>query len=194
MELITSPTPRLSISGRTLRIRDAVPILVLAFATTGCGEAGHSSEAVEEPSPGEGFADAAPAESAGEQQANVNDRGARQSLPEWFPEAFPLPDEYLIVRMTAGQYDPVGSSIVATIAIGGTPEAQRDYYHEALGAEFEDVRMEDDVLRFSGHGFELGTVRLRENRGETNMTNTIDSSDFPVVLDLMLQERREAGR
>ena len=116
------------------------------------------------------------------------------ALPEGFPDAFPLPDEYMIVRMNVGTYDPVGLSIAANIAIDGDVDEMAEFYDEALRSEFDDVQVleeiQDTPWRFSGHGFELGSLYVSSNFGMTDPQGN-DSSHLPVMLTIVFEEYLE---
>lgn len=112
-------------------------------------------------------------------------------LPEGFPDAFPLPDEYMVVRRSVGTYDTSGLSIEINIAVDGDVEEITEFYDEALRTEFDDVEFLKNIdytpWHFSGHGFERGTLYVSSNSGLLDRYGH-DSSHLPVMLSIVLNE------
>lgn len=117
-----------------------------------------------------------------------------KALPEDFPDAIPLPDDYLVVGDGSGDYDDVGRSIELNIAIGGTLDEARARYGEVLEAAFEDVTPPEDPLdenlpwRFSGQGFEQGALYVSENHGAMDR-GRVDSTHLDTQLSIILREQ-----
>lgn len=115
------------------------------------------------------------------------------TLPDDFPEQISLPEEYLIVRNSSGNWEPTGREIALNIALPGTLEEWAQTYQSALENEFEAVEFREDRSglrwRFHGHGFEHAILYLNDNQGDLDRGST-DSSHLPVMLSIMLTERR----
>lgn len=115
------------------------------------------------------------------------------SLPDDFPEQIPLPEDYLIVRNSSGNWEPSGREIALNIALPGSVEGWAETYRTALQSEFQSVEFREDRSglrwRFHGHGFEHAILYLNDNQGDLDRGLT-DSSHLPVMLSIMLTERR----
>lgn len=122
-------------------------------------------------------------------QTTVQDN---QTLPDFFPEQIPLPEDYIIVRNSSDVWDEIGQSVEMNIALPGTIEEWKETYHDVLMREFEDVTFEESSFtglqwRFHGHGFTSGLLALNENEGHLDLGST-DSSHLPVMLSLKMDE------
>ena len=203
MTAITS-SPRRRSSGRsTWRLRHAATVLVLVLGASACDDAldlvmGSEDEAppadttTQETTGTEDAAEATAPEPAEEHPDGDSGTGNERVLPAGFPAAFPLPDEYMIVRMEVGEYEEVGLAMAFNIAIDGTVEEWSTYYDEALRAEFNDVQVRDDIQddpwHFHGHGFEKAILYVSNNLGIPDMDGN-DSSHLPVMLTISFDER-----
>lgn len=121
--------------------------------------------------------------------------GSEPSLPDYFPEAIPLPDEHIVVRNDSRQGGSHGTEIGLNIAIPGSIDEWLETYSTALEQEFENVELSEDPssrswrFSFQGQGFEVGNLYLNQNRGYLDRGNT-DSSHLPVMLTIGLSEKR----
>lgn len=115
------------------------------------------------------------------------------TLPDDFPEQIPLPEDYLIVRNSSGNWEPTGREIALNIALPGSVEEWARTYQAALENEFEAVEVQKDNSglrwRFHGHGFEYAILYLNDNQGYLDRGST-DSTHLPVMLSLKMNERR----
>ncbi len=207
MDAATSSRPG-SAKRSSVRLRHAVTILVLLLGATACDDAldlvmGSEEDApqaeetaqgstAEEPTEMESSAEAAPSEVPEEQAEGDAGTGNDRVLPAEFPAAFPLPDEYMIVRMEVGEFEEVGLAMALNIAIDGTVEEWSAFYDEALPAEFNDVHVRDDIQdnpwHFHGHGFDRAVLYVSNNLGIPDMDGN-DSSHLPVMLFISFDER-----
>lgn len=206
---MTTTSQRRRSTGRSsCRLRHAITVLVLLLGATACADAldlvmGAEDETpqaegtTQEPSGTEGPAEATAPEAtapepAEEQTGGDSGTGNERVLPAEFPEAFPLPDEYMIVRMEVGEYEEVGLAMAFNIATDGTVEEWSEFYDEALRAEFNDVQVRDDLQddpwQFQGHGFENAWLYVSGNLGIPDMEGN-DSSHLPVMLTISFDER-----
>ncbi|WP_376696127.1 hypothetical protein [Wenzhouxiangella sp. EGI_FJ10305] len=72
-------------------------------------------------------------------------------------------------------------------------EEWAETYQTALQSKFQSVEFREDRSglrwRFHGHGFEHAILYLNDNQGDLDRGST-DSSHLPVMLSIMLTERR----
>lgn len=125
--------------------------------------------------------------------AASNSASTRFTLPNDFPEQIPLPEGYLIVRNSSGDWEPTGREIALNIALPGSVDEWAKTYQAAIESEFEAVEFREDSSglrwRFHGHGFEHAILYLNDNQGYLDRGST-DSTHLPVMLSLQLTERR----
>jgi hypothetical protein len=170
-------------SGHPLKARGIAALLVClpAMSLTACGNADSEGQGSEQ-------------QVAAEFTTTAN-TGSSMSLPETFPAAIPLPDDYIVVRNDSRQGGSHGTEIGLNIAMPGTIEEWLTTYGAALDQHFEDVELTEDPssrswrFSFHGQGFEVGNLYLNQNRGYLDRGD-IDSSHLPVMLTVGLSEMR----
>ena len=99
--------------------------------------------------------------------------------------------QYLILRDMSGYSSIYGRAIRINIALPGTADEWEQVYEEALNAAYENVARQMQVTgrpwKFSTPDFEIASLYVTENRGQFD-TATLESSEFPVVLAIMMHE------
>jgi hypothetical protein len=125
-----------------------------------------------------------------------NPVAATHALPDYFPAQIPLPDDHLIVRNSSRIADETGCEIALNIALPGSLEKWAKTYRSTLQSEFQAVEFRENPnslqWRFHGHGFEHAILYLNDNQGYLDR-GSVDSSQLPVMLTLLMTERRPSG-
>ena len=123
------------------------------------------------------------------------DTGSGPSLPDYFPEAIPLPDEYIVLRNDSLRDGSRGTEIGLNIALPGGVDEWLETYGAALEQNFDNIELTEDPssrswrFQFQGQGFEVGDLYLNPNRGYLDRGD-IDSSHLPVILTINMAETR----
>ena len=123
------------------------------------------------------------------------DTGSGLTLPDYFPEVIPLPDEYIVLRNDSRREGSRGTEIGLNIALPGTVDEWLETYGAALEQNFDNIELTEDPssrswqFKFQGQGFEVGNLYLNPNRGYLDRGD-IDSSHLPVILTIGMAETR----
>ena len=178
----------------TMSVRSGVLslICVSALVLTGCVGAGSGGSAP--PPSADDSTQEAPDSS--EESSDNDSTSDELALPDDFPDDFPLPEGYMIVRVSEGDLDSMGRYIEVNIAVDGSVEESIDYFDEALRNVYGEVEANPAEGSFDSHsfefrpggGFEVGRLLVDENDGSLDMGDN-DSSDLPVLLFIGLEER-----
>lgn len=114
------------------------------------------------------------------------------TLPDDFPDGIPLPDEYLVLQAFSTTSEDGGLSLQVTLVMGGSVEEQRNIYEAELRDSYGEVIIEPEFVgqpfHFTGDGFEDGQLTLTENDSLMDEVFDTDTTDFPVKMNVSLQE------
>lgn len=163
-----------------MKIHTLVLAVLPAFLIFGCGEPGTEQQEADQ-------------QVAAERTTTAN-TGSPSSLPDFFPESIPMPDEYIVLRNDSRQSGNRGTEIGLNVALPGSIDEWLETYGSALEQHFDNVELTEDPssrswrFTFQGQGFEIGNLYLNNNQGYLDRGD-IDSSHLPVILTIGMTEK-----
>jgi len=167
------------------RLLRLVVVSIMALAMAGCsGEPSGSDNS----------------QAAEQGAANLPGDDATESpvRPDNLPAQIPLPDDYIVVGRRSSVNVTYGRSISLVFALPGSVDEWVEVYEKVVNAEFENVERRMDLFgkpwAFAMPGFDDVQLFIQSNHGYFDGGRVPDTSEYPVLLTLLMVENASTDR